>query len=95
MAQPNTASQKQVAQRIHAKKRAAQRYGLVLNRGQLRQIVQLIQEERGVFLERQSLRVTLWQIEWEGRLCKVVYDSQRKNVVSFLPLGAKPEAPAP
>lgn len=79
------ASSKHVAQRIHAKRRAQQRYGLTLNRQQMRELVAQIQNGKGIFLERQSLRVTLWRVEFEGRKCKVVYDSRRGVIVSFLP----------
>lgn len=71
--------------RIHAKKRAWRRYGLVLNRNDLREIVQKIQAGRGTCLGRTSLARSKWQVEHQGRTLVVVYDKKRHVVITVLP----------
>ena len=81
-------------QREHAKKRALERYGLDLNRHAYREAVLAIQKGTAKLLKRQSRRVTIWAVKVQGRMCKVVYDSQRKTIVTFLPFRRK-EPPMP
>jgi hypothetical protein len=81
------------AQRRHAKLRAQERYGLSLNRIDLREIAGLIQQGKAVFLRRQSLRVSHWLVEVGGKSARVVYDRKRKTVVTFLPAEPTPDAP--
>lgn len=38
------------------------------------------------FVERQSNRVTLWDIMLPGRTLRAVYDSERGRIVTFLPI---------
>lgn len=73
-------------QRIHAKSRARERYGITLNRKQLIEVVQLIQNRKGIFVERQSNRVTRWLVSYQNETLHVVYDSQRHNIATFLPI---------
>ena len=72
-------------QRAHAKRRANQRYGLSLNRDKLNAMVRLIQEGKCTFIERQSNRVTVFSLLFEGLTFPVVYDKQRKTIVTVLP----------
>jgi hypothetical protein len=76
---------KKVAQRRHAKRRAAERYGLELNRHDMRTLVEQIQHGDAEFIERQSLRVSVWWVTVGGKRCRVVYDRLRKTIVTFLP----------
>ena len=81
-------NQKRICQRIHAKRRAEQRFGLTLNRRDMRQIVLNIQSgdvELARFISRQSNRVTLWNVRWDGNWYRVVYDTTRGTLVSVLP----------
>jgi hypothetical protein len=73
------------AQRVHAKRRAHARYGLTLNRRDLRAIVDQIQRGRARLIERQSNRLTLWIVTLRGQRTRVVYDAHRHSVVTFLP----------
>lgn len=77
---------KRKAQLRHAKVRALERYGITVGNRTLAEMVQDIQQGRAEFLERQSLRVTLWRV----RGYKVVYDRTRKTIVSFLPDAERP-----
>lgn len=75
------------SQRKHAKRRALSRYGLALSRHHLDAIVLQIQSGKAKFVERQSNRVTLWEVSYEGHILPVVYDKIRKTCVTFLPTG--------
>lgn len=73
------------SQRIHAKKRAKERYGLILNRHDLRAIVDDIHGGRFVLVERQSHRISVYDMVVKGTPVRLVYDHQRQTVVTFLP----------
>lgn len=76
---------KKLAQRIHAKYRAQQRYGLSLNRHDLRRLVDQIQAGNAQVIKRSSLRVSVLELAIDGLVFRVVYDHKRKNIVTFLP----------
>lgn len=76
---------KKLAQRAHAKRRAKQRYGLTLNRHELRQVVLQIQEGRAKQIEKQGNGKFVFEVTYEGMVIPVVYDKTTKNVVTFLP----------
>jgi len=76
---------KAYAQGVHAIRRAAERYGLRIGKRTLQRLVADIQQGRGTFIRRQSNRVSLWQLNVEGRPVRVVYDRLRKTIVTFLP----------
>lgn len=71
-------------QRIHAKKRLQQRFGININRHEYQELVKQIKCGRAKFLKRESNRVTLFLVEWQGRYIRVVYDGIRKNIVTAL-----------
>lgn len=73
-------------QRIHFKTRAAQRYGLVINRHIFRELIEQIQQKRAEFIETQSNRLSVYWVEYQDVRMKVVYDKQRKTLVTALPL---------
>lgn len=72
-------------QQRHAKRRALERYGLEITQEKYDQIVKLVQSGKSKFLFRQSHRVSHFLIEFEGKSMRVVYDKQRKTIVTFLP----------
>jgi hypothetical protein len=72
------------AERVHAKKRAKERYNLDLNRFDLREIIQQISLKQAKLLENKTNRLALYQIDVKGISCKVIYDRQRKQIVTFL-----------
>lgn len=76
---------KKTSERMHAKKRAQERYGLNLTKEVRRNIRDKIRKNDGKFLERQSRRVTLWEVEYDCVKYKVVYDKLRGEIVTFLP----------
>lgn len=71
-------------QRIHAKRRAEERFGLKLNRDDYRELVLKIRGGKAEFLGRESLRLTHWAVEWSGQSMHAVYDSKRHNVVTVM-----------
>jgi hypothetical protein len=73
------------AQKIHAKLRAAERYNLLLSSEDLKQIIKQIQSNRAIFLERQSLRVTKWEVTVKDQTLCVIYDRERHSIVTILP----------
>lgn len=73
------------SQRLHAKRRALERYGISLNRKRYREIVADIQAGRGEFIERRSHRISVWKVKIAGELVRVVYDKIRKTIVTVLP----------
>jgi len=76
---------KAVSQTRHAQRRFLERTGLEVSKRELRGLSQAIRTERGRFVERQSLRVTVWDVPFEGRTFRVVYDKKRKTIVTVLP----------
>ena len=46
----------------------------------------MIQQNRNVeFVERQSNRVTVWDVQIDGIVARVVYDKNRQNIITILP----------
>lgn len=72
------------AQKAHAKRRAFERLGIDLSKEEYRGIVAQIRNGRAKFLERQSLRVSLWAVDVVGAQAVAVYDKQRKTVATLL-----------
>jgi hypothetical protein len=70
---------------VHAKHRAYQRYGVLLNKESLRELVRQIQTGAARFILRQSCNRTLWEIDLNGRPARVIYDSRRGTICTFLP----------
>ena len=78
-------TQKKLAQRVHAKQRAQQRYGFVLNRHQYRDVVLQIQNGVAKKIEKQGLGRSVFEVNVDDRIIPVVYDSTTKSIVTFLP----------
>lgn len=76
---------KKLAQRAHAKKRALERYGITANRRTLREWVETIQAGRATPIRKVSNRVSIFEIEHAGQPVRVVYDRERKTIVTCLP----------
>ncbi len=69
------------ALRLHAKRRALERYNFDLNRNTRKEIIAGIQQNKYKFLERTSNRTTVWLVHG----MRVVYDKSRKELITFLP----------
>lgn len=79
---------KTTAQRKHAKKRAEERFGVTLNRDDLRNVASEIRANKCKFHKTISNRVTAWIVRLPGAAedSIALYDKNRKNVITFLPL---------
>jgi predicted RNA-binding protein associated with RNAse of E/G family len=75
---------KNKAQREHARRRFRERFGVSFDRNKAHEFVKIIQRGAARFVERQSCRVTVFDVPYEGATYRVVYDKQRKNVVTVL-----------
>ena len=98
---------KGLCQMSHFKTRVRQRYGISISSATYRAMVRAIQtggveqcrvsgralEVTAVFLERQSLRLTIWALRFvgiEGEI-RAVYDKQRATLVTAHPALARTE----
>lgn len=72
--------QKHIAQRIHAKKRAKERYGVDFTTSDLKNLIDKIQNRKALLIEKQSLRLSVFKVD----IYYVVYDKKRKEIVTFL-----------
>ena len=79
------------AERKHASRRMLQRHGLEVGKTELGEMVKMIQDGEATFVERQSNRITVWDMDYIGRLLRVVYDKERKQIVTVLPKEATEE----
>lgn len=84
----NKRPDKAICQRAHARKRALSRYGVDLTRNAQELIIYAIQSgnpKLALFLEKESTRLSRWMVCYEGRFMPVIYDNQRKTIVTVLP----------
>lgn len=73
------------SQELHARQRFRERHGLEVSRADLDRIGALIRSGKSTVVERQSNRVVVHDVEYEGRTRRVVYDRHRKTIVTVLP----------
>lgn len=72
--------------RVHARRRARERYGLEFGPTTESEVLRVIQSSRSRLIERQSNRVSVHEVTLgDGLVVRVVYDRKRKQVVTFLP----------
>ena len=68
----------------HAKERAGERFGIIFDQKTHDEVIKIIQDGKAKFVERQSNRITLFDVFIDGKECRVVYDKERKTIVTFL-----------
>jgi hypothetical protein len=85
---------KQKAQRLHARRRALERYGMEVGNGTRQQIINAIRQGRSTHVESQSHRISVHDVTLahEELTVRVVYDKHRKEIVTFLPQECMAEA---
>lgn len=76
---------KQQAERAHCKQRFLERYGIEFNRHMRREFERLIQTSQTHLIKKQSNRVSIHDVIYEGIVYRVVYDRNRKTIVTVLP----------
>lgn len=75
---------KKKAERIHAKRRALERYNLNVTEEVRNVLKSKIVRGDGTFIRRTSRRVSVWEVAVDAAVYKVVYDKQRKEIITFL-----------
>lgn len=75
---------KSFSQRKHAKKRLLQRFGILANREKYKQLCTMIMSGHSIPIVKQSNRISIHEVEFEGKKLKCVYDRNRHNIVSVL-----------
>ena len=75
---------KERSQESHAKRRFVQRFGIILTKELKERIVKMIQEGYVQIVEKQSNRISLFDVPVEGKMIRIVYDRTRKNIVTAL-----------
>lgn len=76
---------KSKSQKVHTLRRCFQRYGFRLSKKGYADIVRQIQSGEARFVEKQSNRVSIFEVYCKGEKIMVVYDCTRKTIASFLP----------
>lgn len=69
----------------HFKKRMYERHGLVIGKNEYNKILNNVKSGDAEFVEKQSLRVSKYIVEYNGIKLIVIYDKQRKTLVTVLP----------
>lgn len=77
---------KRKAQLKHARRRFDGRFDIKLNDNEYLQLVNKIQKGNAEFIERQSNRVTVWNVSYNDKVIRVVYDKRTKVIVTALPI---------
>lgn len=72
------------AQFKHAAKRLSERFDIIIGPQLYGHFVEEIQTGKAEFMRKQSNRVTLWRTQHEGQSIVLVYDKQRKTIVTAL-----------
>ena len=68
----------------HARRRFLTRFDISLNSNQYNQLVNKVKKGKGIFVRKQSNRVSIWDLEFEGQLIRVVYDKRTAAIVTAL-----------
>ena len=102
----NRRRKKAKAQTNHTARRLRERYGLKYPQKLKDHALHCIHNDKATFVMKQSLRVTIWDIEYDVRECdiydssiakvgpvviRLVYDSNRKNLVTALDVKMDPK----
>ena len=71
----------------HVNTRSIERYGYTFTMATLSSFISQIQNSKAIFVSRTSNRVTVWYVTHPDtqEKIKVVYDKQRKSLVTILP----------
>lgn len=78
---------KKIAQKIHSKTRALERYGVKLTNKDLWKIGRKIRDGDSKLVEKLTTSRSLHEVEYNSHLFLVCYDKVRHNICSFLPKG--------
>jgi hypothetical protein len=73
------------AERSHTRLRLAERYGLKVTSAEVFAMAKLIAHGHATFVARQSRHVAKWQLDYQGQRLHLVFDSQRRAIITALP----------
>ncbi|MFA5152736.1 MAG: hypothetical protein WC554_09270 [Clostridia bacterium] len=73
-------------QRLHARRRARERYDLELTNADITRIVGAIRHGESVSTKKLTNTRTLHVVNFNEQMMRVIYDNKRHNVCTFLPL---------
>jgi len=76
---------KKKAQAAHAKRRLRERYQIGVGHAGLQEMISMIQRGEGVFIEKMSIRVSMWDVRFGGKTVRCLYDKDRKMIITALP----------
>lgn len=79
------AKKKKESELEHFQKRMIERFGISISKDRCKKIVQEIQQGKHQFLKKQSLRVKKYLVNIDENLIEVIYDKNRKMLVTALP----------
>lgn len=79
----------------HFKRRTLVRLGFGVSDAWQEKIRSAIHADRTTFVEKQSIRVTLHGVKLDGQPVIVVYDTQRRTLVTVIPLNDERYATLP
>ena len=74
------------AQRIHAKNRFLERFGLYLNKSEYKDLITQIQTQKATCIGRDSNRITKWLVKYNNEQLIAIYDKNRHQIVTFYPV---------
>lgn len=78
-------SSKAKAERKHCLHRLRERFGVNLSENDYYGIINQIQNNKAKFVDRQSNRVTIWQLVIQQQDVVVCYDKIRKEIITAIP----------
>ena len=81
---PHRRGSKIVSQKEHAYRRLKQRFGIILTDELHKEFIKKIISSEGKFVEKQSCRVSVWDVKYEGQTIRLVYDKVRKVIITCL-----------
>ena len=77
---------KRKRQHGHARKRFGERFGISMDDSDLNLMVKKIHRGEAAIVEKQSNRVSKFAVDHNNTTYTVVYDRQRKSIVTVLPV---------
>lgn len=78
----NKKKSKEECEIIHFKKRMFERHGLIINKERINEICKLIQNGKSTFVKKQSNRIVIHDIMFDGKSIRIVYDKIRQIPVT-------------
>jgi hypothetical protein len=75
---------KKRSQRVHAARRARERFGFTLSGNDQERICQMIRAGEGKFVRKDSNRLSVYDVQFKGFVMRAVYDKHRKSLATVM-----------